>query len=93
MREYELVLVLNPELDDTASTELVNKIKGWITDGGGEVAKVDVWGQRKLAYQIRKQSEGVYYLLHVKMDPKFGITLERNLRFAEPVMRFLVIAK
>jgi small subunit ribosomal protein S6 len=93
MREYELVLVLNPDLDDTAATELVNKIKGWITDGGGELAKVDVWGRRKLAYLIRKQSEGVYYLLHINMDPKFGITLERNLRFAEPVMRFLIIAK
>ena len=93
MHEYELVLVLNPDLDDTAATDLVNKVKGWITDGKGELAKVDVWGRRKLAYQIRKQTEGLYYLLHVKMDPKFVITLERNLRLAEPVMRFLIIAK
>jgi small subunit ribosomal protein S6 len=93
MREYELVFIVNPDLDENALTEVINKVKGWITDGNGEVNKADLWGKRKLAYAIRKQTEGYYVLLNIKMAPKVGITLERNLRFLEPVLRFLFVAK
>ena len=93
MREYELVCLVHPELDESAFTELINRIRGWITDNGGMVLKVDLWGKRKLAYAIRKQSEGQYVLFHTQMDPKYGVQLERNLRFVEPVLRFLLIVK
>ena len=93
MREYELVFIVHPELDENAFTELVNRIKAWVTDDGGEIAKTDIWGRRKLAYPIRKQSEGLYVLLHTKMNPKYGAQLERNLRFLEPILRFLLVAK
>lgn len=93
MREYELVFIVHPDLDENAFTEVVNRVKGWITDGGGEVEKIDLWGRRKLAYSIGKQTEGQYVLMQTKMSPAFGTTLERNLRFLEPVMRFLVTAK
>jgi small subunit ribosomal protein S6 len=93
MREYELVFIANPELDENALNEVINKVKGWITDGKGEVSKVDVWGKRKLAYAIRKQTEGYYVLLNINMPPLVGTTLERNLRFMEPVLRFLLVAK
>ncbi len=92
MRDYELVFIVNPDLDDTAFKEVVEKVKGWITDSGGSVAKVDFWGKRKLAYPIRKQKEGQYVLLKTQMDPANSIQLERNLRFLEPVMRFLIAA-
>ncbi len=90
MREYELVFIVHPDLDDTALNEVVEKVKGWITEAGGAVAKVDFWGRRKMAYPIRKQKEGQYVLVKAQMAPTFGVTLERNLRFLEPVMRFLV---
>lgn len=93
MREYELVFIAKSDLDETALTDTINKIKSWISDAKGEVNKVDLWGKRKLAYPIRKQSDGIYVLMNVQMDPKFGATLERNLRFTEPVIRFLLIAK
>jgi small subunit ribosomal protein S6 len=93
MREYELTLVIQPDLDETAFNDVVTKVTGWITDGGGELVKTDLWGKRKLAYPIRKQNEGIYVLLYVKMAPNFGATIERNLRFLEPVLRFLIVAK
>jgi len=90
MREYELVFIVHPDLDDTALKDVVEKVRGWITEAGGSVSKVDLWGKRRMAYSIRKQKEGQYVLFKTQMDPAFGIILERNLRFLEPVMRFLI---
>jgi small subunit ribosomal protein S6 len=92
MREYELVFIVHPDLDDTALNEVVEKVRGWITEAGGSVNKVDLWGKRKMAYMIRKQKEGQYVLFKTQMEPTFGATLERNLRFLEPIMRFLLIS-
>jgi small subunit ribosomal protein S6 len=93
MREYELMVIFHPDLDEKAMSESINRISSWITDDGGEIVKTDVWGKRVLAYPIRKQSQGQYVLLHTKMAPTLGTTLERNLGFLEPVMRYLIVAK
>lgn len=93
MRDYELIFIVHPELDETAFNEVVNRVRGWITDEGGQVSKVDLWGKRKLAYSIRKQNEGQYVFMETQMAPKFGVQLERNLRFLEPVLRFSIVAK
>ncbi len=90
MREYELVFIVHPDLDETATNEVVEKIKGWITEAGGSVNKVDPWGKRQLAYPIRKQNSGQYFLLNIQIAPSFVTELERSLRFLEPVMRFLI---
>jgi small subunit ribosomal protein S6 len=92
MREYELVFIVHPDLDDTALKDVVEKVSGWISEAGGIVSQVDLWGKRKLAYSIHKQKEGQYVLFKTQMDPTFGVTLERNLRFLEPVMRFLLVS-
>ncbi|OGO63448.1 MAG: 30S ribosomal protein S6 [Chloroflexi bacterium RBG_19FT_COMBO_55_16] len=93
MRAYELIFIVHPDLDDSAIKELVDRVKGWITDAGGQVAKVDLWGKRKLAYRLRKQSEGQYVLMKTQLAPSFCVQLERNLRLQEPVMRFLLAAE
>lgn len=93
MREYELVIIVHPDLEETALNEAITKVQGWITDAGGQVIKTDLWGKRRLAYPIRKQTQGHYVLMNISMEPKFGLELERNLRFFEPVIRFLVTAK
>jgi small subunit ribosomal protein S6 len=90
MRDYEVVFIVHPDLDDSTFKEVVDRVKGWITAAGGQVSNVDMWGKRKMAYPIRKQNEGQYVLLKTKMDPSFCSELERNLRFQEPVMRFLI---
>ncbi|MEW5829012.1 MAG: 30S ribosomal protein S6 [Chloroflexota bacterium] len=90
MRKYELVCIVHPDLDETAFNGAVEKVKGWISDFGGSIDKVDIWGRRKLAYSIGKQREGNYVLLHAQLDPASLNELDRNLRFHEPVIRFMI---
>lgn len=93
MREYELIVIVHPDLDENAFNDVIERVRGWIGDLGGEVAKTDIWGKRKMAYPIRKQTEGQYVLMHTKMKATTGAQLERNLRFLEPIMRFSIVAK
>jgi len=93
MNEYELVFIVHPELDENAFKELLEKVKGWVAEAGGQVTKVDLWGKRRLSYIIRKQREGVYVVMQTSMAPASCATLERNLRFQEPVLRFLLTQK
>ena len=83
MRKYELICVIQPDLDEAAFNGVVEKVKGWISDSGGTVDKVDIWGRRKLAYIIKKQREGQFVLLNMTMSPAATSELERNLRFQE----------
>jgi small subunit ribosomal protein S6 len=92
MRNYELVCIIQPDLDEVAFKGAVEKIQGWVTETGGTVDKVDVWGRRRMAYTIRKQREGQYVLLNVSLDPKSASDVERNIRFLEPVMRHMLTA-
>jgi small subunit ribosomal protein S6 len=93
MRDYELMCVVHPDLDENSLGEMVKRISGWVTDNGGTVVKTDVWGKRQLAYPIRKQKQGQYVLFQVNMAPKTGAVLERNLRFQEQILRFLLSVK
>jgi small subunit ribosomal protein S6 len=93
MRSYELVFIVHPDLDDSAFNEVVDRVKGWITDSGGEVVDTDLWGKRRLAYPIQKQVEGHYVLMTTQLDPNFCTELEHNLGLQEPVMRFLLTAQ
>jgi small subunit ribosomal protein S6 len=90
MRNYEIVVIVQPDLDETALTAVLEKIKGWITDAGGSIEKVEPWGKRRMAYTIRKLRDGQYVLIRSQMAPAFMVELERNLRLLEPVMRFLI---
>jgi small subunit ribosomal protein S6 len=90
MRSYELMFIVHPEMDESAFSELVDKVKGWITDSGGQIEKVDLWGKRKLAYPIQKQTEGLYVLIKTQIDPAICSELEHNLGLQETVMRFLL---
>jgi small subunit ribosomal protein S6 len=91
MRDYEVVFIIQSDLDDTARTGIVERISSWITDAGGTIVKKDDWGKRRLAYSIRKQREGHYVLLQTQMEPAFVTTLERNIQFLEPVLRFMIV--
>lgn len=93
MRNYEVLFIVHPDLEETAFKEVVERVSGWVSENGGTVGKVDVWGKRTLAYPIRKKKEGQYVLLETTMAPEFCSTLERNMRLTEPIMRFLVTGK
>jgi small subunit ribosomal protein S6 len=91
MRDYELVIIVTPEFDETATADIVDKVKSWITDTGGSIESFEEWGRQKLAYLIRKQKEGQYFLFNIKLEPTAVATLERNFRLQESIMRFLII--
>jgi small subunit ribosomal protein S6 len=93
MRNYEVVLVVHPDLDENALKSVIERVQGWITEAGGTIARLDQWGKRRLAYSIRKQREGQYVYIEATFAPSFSAVLERNLRFLEPVLRFSVICK
>jgi len=90
MRNYELVCIVQPDLDETAFNEVVDRVKSWVDDADGKVDKVDVWGKRKLAYLIQKQREGQYVLFNISLPPEASQELEHNIRFLEPVMRHML---
>ncbi len=90
MRKYELVCVIQPDLDEAALNGVLDRVKGWITESGGSVDKVDVWGKRRLAYEIRKQREGNYVLIDLSIPPTATSALEQNLRYTETLMRHLL---
>jgi small subunit ribosomal protein S6 len=91
MRDYELAFVIRPDLEDEAFDAVTERVAGYVQAVGGEVTKTDVWGQRRLAYPIRKYVEGYYILMQTQMAPNALTELERNLRLNEDVIRHLVV--
>ena len=92
MRKYELVCIVHPDLDETAFHGIIEKVKGWIAETSGSVDKVEVWGRKRLAYTVKKQREGQYVLFNLGMEPVATASLEKNLRFLEPVIRYMLIS-
>ena len=90
MRNYELVCVIQPDLDEHAFNGVLDRVKGWITESGGTVGKVDMWGRRRLAYSIHKHKEGQFVLLNISLNPKATTELDRNLRYQEAVLRHML---
>ncbi|GAP17730.1 30S ribosomal protein S6 [Levilinea saccharolytica] len=90
MRKYEVMFILQADLDETSQNTAIEKVSGWITEPGGSVVKVDRWGKRRMAYAIRKQREGYFVLIEAEMAPSATSELDRNLRFLEPVLRHMI---
>lgn len=90
MRSYEVVIIVHPDLDEKAFSEIVERVQSWITEADGKVTKVDLWGKKKLAYEIRKQTEGQYVVFYADMNPTFCTELERNLQINESIIRYMV---
>jgi small subunit ribosomal protein S6 len=92
MRQYELIFIVHPDLDDDALNEVIDRVSSWVSDEDGEITNTELWGKRKLAYPIRKQPEGFYVVIQIKMTMTADSQLERNLSILEPVMRYSIIA-
>ncbi len=95
MRDYEVTVILQPQLDEAARTQLVEQISELIAPGAEENEKPvqDVWGMRKLAYPIQKHSEGYYILYHAQIDPARVSDIERSMQYNEDILRYLVVRK
>ncbi len=90
MRKYELICIFQPDLDENAFKSALERVQSWVTEAGGSVDKTENWGRRRLAYVIRKQTDGQYVLMNITLDPKVTGELERNIRFLEPVLRHML---
>ena len=93
MRKYEAIFIQHPSLDEEVVKANIEKFKGVIENGGGTVENVDVWGKRKLAYEIEKVNEGFYTLVEFTADPELPRELERIFRITDGVMRHIVVRK
>ena len=90
MKNYELVYVVRPNAEDEVKEAVLNKIQEVIS-ANGEVEKVDTWGNRKLAYQIAKFSEGFYVLVNFKASADLPKELDRNLKINENVIGHMIV--
>ncbi|MEG0874316.1 MAG: 30S ribosomal protein S6 [Clostridiales bacterium] len=91
MRNYEAMYILRPDLDEEQINANVEKFSGIITANGGEVTKVDHWGKRRLAYEVKKLREGYYVLCYFAAGTELPKELERNFKISDEVIRFLVV--
>ena len=92
-REYEILYIVRPELDDEQLAEAQKSVDGILAELGGQVKKTDVWGRRKLAYEVKHLREGHYVLTDFDIDPERVPELEASLRIHETVFRHLVTRK
>jgi small subunit ribosomal protein S6 len=91
MRQYELMVILDPELEERTVAPSLDQFLNVVRNAGGTVEKVDIWGRRRLAYEIDKKSEGIYAVIDMKAEPDAVKELDRQLNLNEAVLRTKVM--
>ncbi|WP_067173821.1 30S ribosomal protein S6 [Microtetraspora niveoalba] len=91
MRRYELMVILDPSLDERTVQPSLDQFLGVVRGDGGTVEKVDVWGRRRLSYDIAKKSEGIYAVVDLTAEPATVKELDRQLNLNEGILRTKVI--
>lgn len=89
--QYELMVILNPEVDERQVAPTLDKFLKVITNDGGSVDNVDVWGKRRLAYEIQKKNEGIYAVVSFTATSEATKELDRQLKLNEQIMRTKVL--
>ena len=90
-RQYEVMVILDPELEERTVAPSLDTFLNVVRQDGGTVGKIDVWGRRRLAYDIKKKSEGIYCVLNVDCSPAAVAELDRQLGLNESVLRTKVM--
>ncbi len=93
MRNYEIAYIADPDLDEQALEDLQAKIIGWIEATGGKSGQVESWGRRRLAYPIKKKTDGYYVFLQAEMPADGPFKVERDIRLSEQVIRYMLTAQ
>jgi len=91
LRDYELVLIISPEVVDEALDTTIDNVNKLITERGGTISNAEQWGKRKLAYPIEHFVEGTYVLTQFKLKPALSKELEANLQTSEEILRHLLV--
>ena len=92
MNKYELMVIIDPALEDDKKEAAVENVKNIIAEAG-EVSETDVWGLKKLAYPIQKKNEGYYVVMQFTAEPELPKELDRRLRIADAYMRHIIVNK
>ena len=87
MRDYEMMIIIDPTVDERNLGIFVDKLLQVVPAEGGSVEKVDIWGKRRLAYDINKRSEGIYVVVNMKSTPATAQELDRQLGLNEVFLR------
>ncbi|MBR5949980.1 MAG: 30S ribosomal protein S6 [Actinomycetaceae bacterium] len=93
MREYEMMIILDPDVDDRNLSDYVDGLLKVIPEEGGELKNVDIWGKRRLAYEIKKNSEAIYVVVDMAATPAMAKELDRQLSLNESVLRTKLMRK
>lgn len=93
MRDYEVMYILNAELDEEGTNAAVARFEDVVKNGGGEIVKTERWGKRKLAYTVNDKFEGYYVLMYFKSPCNAAQELERILKISDDIIRHLLIKK
>lgn len=91
LRDYELVVIISPEVAEEEIPANLEKISQFIVERGGSITEVNQWGKRKLAYPIKNFMEGNYVLTHFKMEPRLTADLEVSLGLSGEILRHLLV--
>ncbi|CAN3981899.1 30S ribosomal protein S6 [Kitasatospora purpeofusca] len=91
MRHYEVMVILDPSVEERAVSPLIESFLAVVRNAGGKVEKVDTWGRRRLAYEINKQSEGIYSVIDLQATPEVVKELDRQMGLSESVLRTKVL--
>ena len=87
MHEYELMVILDPSIDERTVAPQMEKYLEQVTANGGSVEKVDIWGKRRLAYDILKRSEGIYVVINMTTTPEIALEINRLMTLNESILR------
>lgn len=91
MHQYELMVILDPEIDERTVAPSLDKFLNVVRNDGGSIDKVDIWGRRRLAYEINKKTEGIYAVVDFTAEAATTTELDRQLKLSEAVMRTKVL--
>ena len=91
LRDYELIFIISPEVEEEKMGAAIDNVTQFITGKGGTTPEVEQWGKRKLAFSIKRFTEGSYVLARFKMKPELTKELEANLQISEEVLRHLLV--
>ncbi|GAB3941925.1 30S ribosomal protein S6 [Kribbella sp. NPDC056345] len=91
MRRYEVMVILDPELDERTVEPSIDTYLNIVRKEGGTVEKLDIWGRRKLAYDVKKKAEGIYAVIDLTAEPAVVKELDRQLTLNESILRTKVI--
>jgi len=89
--QYELMVILDPEIDERTVAPSLDKFLNVIRNDGGTIDNIDIWGRRRLAYEIQKKSEGIYAVVNFTATSDATVELDRQLKLSEAVLRTKVL--